>query len=134
MLYRRAKALPLLGRAEVLEPLTEAVTHPESSKSNYGKSQREGWDVASPLQVSPVPGVGNTHETWVLSSELRREPRCPYPPSEATHLQVSELAKTRTVLPLKSCSLVVPSIEEVKNWLVSRGLNFSPVMLPPAPI
>lgn len=56
------------------------------------------------------------------------------PRVKTTHLQVSELAKTRRVLPLKSCSLVVPSIEEVKNWLVLRGLNFSPVMLPPAPI
>lgn len=70
----------------------------------------------------------------MLSPELRREPRSPFPPSEVTHLQVPELVKTRSVLPLKSCSLVVPSIEEVKNWLVSRGLNFSPVMLPPAPI
>lgn len=90
--------------------------------------------MAATLQFSPVSGMGDTHEIWTLSPELHREPRSPFPPSEATHLQVPELVKTRRVLPLKSCSLVVPSIEEVKNWLVSRGLNFSPVMLPPAPI
>lgn len=56
------------------------------------------------------------------------------PASFATHLQVSELVNTRRVLPVKSCSLVVPSMEEAKNWLVLRRLNFSPVMLPPAPI
>jgi len=41
MPYRRAEALPSLRRAEVLEPLPEAVTHPERRKSGYGKSQRE---------------------------------------------------------------------------------------------
>lgn len=51
-----------------------------------------------------------------------------------SYSQSSEMVKTRKVLPLKSCRVVVPATDEVYSWLGLKGLNFIPVTAPPAPI
>lgn len=52
----------------------------------------------------------------------------------ASYSQSSVLVKTRIVFPLKSWRAVVPATDDVYSSLGFKGLNFIPVMDPPAPI